>query len=305
MATNTADSNRPMGSDIKGKDHGSYYTDKDFELHPNDSRDNALSKIRTAGSITIPPELFEKLYLSPENRVKGDLRKTFGNPTPVGLAGFLLSLSPLSCFLMNWRGTLTGLGASNIAAYMFFGGVLMMVSGFFELILGNTFPAVVFTTFGAFWLTFGGTLQPFYGAWSAFAPDPVAAPQVGLTEPAFFNAFAFFLLFMGLLCLVYLVCSLRTNLVFFLIFLPLPPAFGCLAASFWFTGMGNMAYAETLQIAGGALSFIVCVLGWYLFTALMLAAVDAPIALPVFDLSTRIKGANDRKKLKGSLEGDV
>lgn len=45
--------------------------------------DNALGRIRTAGSMSISPELFEKLYLSPENRVKGDLRKTFGNPTPL------------------------------------------------------------------------------------------------------------------------------------------------------------------------------------------------------------------------------
>jgi hypothetical protein len=34
-------------------------------------------------SLGISPELFEKLYLSPQNAVKGDLRKTFGNPTPV------------------------------------------------------------------------------------------------------------------------------------------------------------------------------------------------------------------------------
>ena len=47
------------------------------------SQDDALDRVRTAGSISIPPELFEKLYLSPENRVKGDLRKTFGNPTPL------------------------------------------------------------------------------------------------------------------------------------------------------------------------------------------------------------------------------
>lgn len=42
-----------------------------------------LERIRTAGSISIPPELFERLYLSPQNVVKGDLRKTFGNPTPL------------------------------------------------------------------------------------------------------------------------------------------------------------------------------------------------------------------------------
>jgi hypothetical protein len=54
--------------------------------HLNDvnmDNDTALKRIRTAGSISISPELFEKIYLSPQNTVKGDLRKTFGNPTPV------------------------------------------------------------------------------------------------------------------------------------------------------------------------------------------------------------------------------
>ena len=53
------------------------------QLDPMESPDSALQKIRTAGSVSIPPELFEKLYLSPQNVVKGDLRKTFGNPTPL------------------------------------------------------------------------------------------------------------------------------------------------------------------------------------------------------------------------------
>jgi hypothetical protein len=66
------------------------------------NHENALHRIRTAGSISISPEMFEKLYLSPQNAVKGDLRKTFGNPTPLALVGFLLSLTPLSCDLMGW-----------------------------------------------------------------------------------------------------------------------------------------------------------------------------------------------------------
>jgi hypothetical protein len=52
-------------------------------LSPNETRDSALHKIKTAGSISIPPELFEKLYLTPQNEVKGDLRKILGNPTPL------------------------------------------------------------------------------------------------------------------------------------------------------------------------------------------------------------------------------
>jgi hypothetical protein len=44
---------------------------------------DALHHVRTAGSIVMSPELFEKLYLSPQNAVKGDLRRTLGNPTPM------------------------------------------------------------------------------------------------------------------------------------------------------------------------------------------------------------------------------
>lgn len=62
----------------------SYQNERRYDMHDMgmDSTE-ALRRIRTAGSISISPELFEKIYLSPQNAVKGDLRKTFGNPTPL------------------------------------------------------------------------------------------------------------------------------------------------------------------------------------------------------------------------------
>lgn len=53
------------------------------QLGSTETRDAALQKVRTAGSISITPELFEKLYLTPQTPVKGDLRKVLGNPTPL------------------------------------------------------------------------------------------------------------------------------------------------------------------------------------------------------------------------------
>lgn len=52
-------------------------------LDSSHDADTALKRIQTSGSISISPELFEKIYLGPQNKVAGDLRKTFGNPTPV------------------------------------------------------------------------------------------------------------------------------------------------------------------------------------------------------------------------------
>ncbi|KAF2789025.1 hypothetical protein K505DRAFT_215727, partial [Melanomma pulvis-pyrius CBS 109.77] len=144
--------------------------------------DTALKKIRTAGSISISPELFEKLYLSPQNKVHGDLRRTVGNPTPLALIGFLLSLTPLSMDLMGWRGA-GGNGAAGTGTYYFFGGLLMVLGSLGEFLIGNTFPFVVFGSFGAFWLGWAATLQPFYNAYGAYSPTDVAAD--GLNTVAF------------------------------------------------------------------------------------------------------------------------
>lgn len=54
-----------------------------YHMAGNLDSETALRQIRTAGSISISPELFEKIYLSPKNQVSNNLRSTFGNPTPL------------------------------------------------------------------------------------------------------------------------------------------------------------------------------------------------------------------------------
>lgn len=103
---------------------------------------------------------------------------------------------------------------------------------------------------------------------------------------------------MGVLCFVFLICALRTNLVFVGIFLGLTPAFALLAAAFWNISLGEASAAMACQKAAAGLAFAVCLLGWYLFTAQLLAAVDFPVDLPVIDLSHLLKGGSDRKKQK-------
>lgn len=88
---------------------------KDHDLDGEESRDMALHRLKSSSTVMMSPELFEKLYLSPQHAVKGDLRKTFANPTPLGLIGFVLGLTPLACSLMGWRGA-GNLGAANMFA---------------------------------------------------------------------------------------------------------------------------------------------------------------------------------------------
>lgn len=59
----------------------------------------------------------------------------------------------------------------------------------------------------------------------------------------------FITLAMAMICVVFLVCSLRTNIVFFIIFLTLVAAFCLITAAYWFLAMdytGNAAFAAKL-----------------------------------------------------------
>ena len=47
------------------------------------SNHNPRSNLQRANSMYVSPEMFEKMFLSPQNKVHGNLRKTFANPTPV------------------------------------------------------------------------------------------------------------------------------------------------------------------------------------------------------------------------------
>ncbi|KAF5593267.1 GPR1 [Fusarium pseudoanthophilum] len=252
---------------------------------PEVGHHEALHAIRSAASISMSPELFEKLYLAPPNAVKGDLRKTFGNPTPLlvplvydcltspadedhrALAGFLLALMPLSCDLMGWRGA-SHFGAASIPVYFFEGGVLMVISGIMEWILGNSFPSCVFTSFGFFYLSFGGILHPSFAAYSSYAPADAKSPAEGMATKGFNASLA-------LLCLL--------------------GAFWAWAEDY----TGNTLLAQRLCVGAGALLFVTSFAGWYILLAILLAIVDFPIQIPVGDLSSVIKGKSEREMRLG------
>lgn len=89
---------------------------------------------------------------------------------------------------MGWRGA-GGSGAASIPTYLFFGGILMLLGGLLEFFLGNTFPSVVFCSFGAFWLSFGGTLLPQFNAYALYAPPTATSGAAGLATQGFNASF--------------------------------------------------------------------------------------------------------------------
>ena len=75
--SNMPDVEKDMGGD-------SVNGNRQYDLHhDHHDEETALRRLRTAGSLSISPELFEKIYLSPKNQVSNNIRSTFGNPTPL------------------------------------------------------------------------------------------------------------------------------------------------------------------------------------------------------------------------------
>jgi uncharacterized protein len=102
---------------------------------------------------------------------------------------------------------------------------------------------------------------------------------------------------MGLLSLIFLICSLRTNVIFVLIFTGATLGFALAAAAFW-TAAKGIAVAATLLKATGGSFFVAAMCGWYLLAVIIFATLDLPFLaqLPVGDLSTLIKGQSQKKK---------
>ena len=102
--------NTEESAELKPTGQNGYQDHKGFNAHQG----NGSPLSRETTNVTLTPAQFESLYLSPQNKVSGDLRTTFGNPTPVGLGGFVLALTPLVMQFMGWRGTAAANGLPTL-----------------------------------------------------------------------------------------------------------------------------------------------------------------------------------------------
>ena len=84
---------------------------------------------------------------------------TPADPGPLGLGAFAMTTFVLSMFnsnLVNDKGVPVVLGLALV-----YGGIVQLLAGMWEFRTGNTFGAVAFCSFGAFWISFWA-LNVFY-----------------------------------------------------------------------------------------------------------------------------------------------
>src|SRR4051794_461466 len=150
------------------------------------------------------------------------------DPGPLGLAAFALTTFVLSMFNAN----LIGAGGEPIVfgLALAYGGLAQLLAGMWEFKTGNTFGAVAFTSYGAFWISFWAFVTFF----EKDVPKADAGHAVGL-----------FLIAWGIFTAYMFIASLRTTAAIALVF-------ALLTATFFLLGIGNAgAHTSIVHIGGG------------------------------------------------------
>ena len=143
----------------------------------------------------------------------------WGNSAPLGLAGFAVTTFMLS--MINAKLINIGVEPVVFGVALMFGGIAQLIAGTIQFRIGSTFTGVLFTAFGAFWLSL-------YAIAEFFLKD-VPPAQVGHALGLFLYAFGIFTAWLWL-------ASFRTNVVVVV-------ALGLLAATFFVLGAGNYSEA--------------------------------------------------------------
>src|SRR3954470_2475734 len=183
------------------------------------------------------------------------------DPGPLGLAAFALTTFVLSMF----NADLVGKGGEPVVFGLAFayGGLAQLLAGMWEFRTGNTFGAVAFTSYGAFWLSFWAFVQ--------FYEKDVPAADVG-------HAVGLYLIAWGIFTAYMFVASLRTTAAVAAVFI-------LLAITFIVLGIGNANGSTGTIKLGGYLGLVTAVVAWYASFAVVTNATFGRVVLPVRPLS--------------------
>lgn len=173
---------------------------------------------------------------------------TTANPAPLGLCAFALTTFVLSA---SNAGLIPGGPAAAkivIGLALFYGGLAQLLAGMWEFRAGNTFGATAFTSYGAFWLAVGATLQ--------------------LNLIPNLTAFAYFLLGWTIFTVLMTLGTLRTNWALITVFVLLSLTFLLLTIGFF--GAGTIGL-------GGWFGILTALAAWYTALATIAPSLNLPV----------------------------
>ncbi len=186
---------------------------------------------------------------------------SWGNSAPLALAAFAVTTFMLS--MVNANLVNPGVEPVVFGVALMFGGLTQLIAGVIQLRTGNTFGGMLFSTFGAFWMSLFMIAQ--------FFLKDIPPAQVG-------HALGLFLYAFGIFTFVMLVAALRTNVV-------VVTALTLLLITFLLLGIGNYGGHATIVHWGGYLGLVTAAVAGYLACAEVCEASYGRAVLPLWPLS--------------------
>ena len=181
------------------------------------------------------------------------------NPAPLGLMGFGLTTLVLSFVNAN----LVGGGPASfpivLGLAIAFGGTAQLLAGMWEFRTGNTFGAVAFTSYGAFWISF------FF---------LVSFNVAELPKTEVLSALGLYLWMWGIFTGLLFLCTFASPKALSLLFL-------LLTITFILLGIGNSGDSSSIIHAGGYFGIATGAVALYIATADIMQAVYKRSVLPV------------------------
>jgi hypothetical protein len=144
----------------------------------------------------------------------------------------------------------------------FFGGLIQIIVAVLEISRGNLFGAVVFGSYGPFWVIYGA-IETLYGS-------SIPAAQLG-------SAVSLFLAMWAVLTFYFFIASLRTDAV-------LVAIIGLIFIGLVLLSIGAGANSTGITEAGGWVTLAFAVLAWYHAAGDVIAATFGRQLLPVWPL---------------------
>jgi len=227
------------------------------------------------------------LYKSIETR-------KFANPAPLGLCAFALTTFVLSCINMGAR----GITEPNIVVGVAFGygGLIQLLAGMWEMAVGNTFGATALSSYGGFWIAYGILLTPEWNILGPGGPYATAEAVPGADPGMAQSALGLFLTGWFIFTTILVLCTLRSTVMFFLLFFTLDLTFLMLACGAYATDNGAAASALKLNQAGGGFGVLAAFLAWYNAFAGIADSSNSFFLIPVFHFPWSEKGREARGK---------
>lgn len=165
---------------------------------------------------------------------------SIADPGPLGLCAFAMTTFMLSVFNAGLI-TTPGLSKVVLPVALVYGGIAQMLAGMWEFKKANTFGALAFTSYGAFWVALVGLV---------LYVEPDLSPDDRQL------AVGFFLLAWTIFTLLMTVAAARTNGA-------LLATFVVLSLTFIFLTIGDLGANESMSKVGGWLGLLTAALAWY------------------------------------------